>query len=372
MRKSFVTLFPHTYNINLLKDVGCIPYVMHKDFGYESTVVSFNNDNYVYLKEHVRGLKMHFIHSGNERIACIKYVIHNAKKIDVLNMYHLSIGKSLLCLGLYKILNKRGIGYLKLDLDFKTLNIIEKYSTIKKHLIRHMIKKVDIVSAESTVIAERLEKIINRKIEYIPNGVLENSGYSSLDDLNSQKRNVFLSVGRLGTEQKATENIVEAYIKIKEESNWNLFLVGKCEEKFAHYLDELFEQLPDLKDRIIVTGEILDKKRLSDIYRMSNILVLPSKYESFALVNVEAILNGCSLLLSDQVAPATDFKKLGDFCEIVEYGNINQLADEMLTMSKKTYDANIISKIATDNFLWSNICGKLNELIMKKQKRQSI
>ena len=97
MRKNFVTLFPSTYNVNLTKDVGYIPYILYRNFGYNSAIVSFKNDSYIYLNQYVKGIKMEFLKKGNERIACIKYILKNAKNIDILNMYHMSIGKSLLC-----------------------------------------------------------------------------------------------------------------------------------------------------------------------------------------------------------------------------------------------------------------------------------
>lgn len=367
MGRRFVTLFPYTYNVNLMKDVGCIPYVLYKKYGYDSTIVSFKNDDYEYLHKYVSGLKIEFLPNGNERIESVKYVLKNAKKIDVLNMYHMSIGKSLLCFNLYKMLNKNGVGYLKLDLDFKTLDIIENYNGLKKFIIRLMANKVDIISAESTLIAKKMEDILNRTVEYIPDGVLEYKNESSEIDLNKKKRNCFLTVGRLGTEQKATEQLVEAFIKIRDNTKWNLWLVGSCEDKFTNYLDRLFERYPDLKERINVTGEILDKDKLTEIYRSSNILVLPSKYESFALVNVEGMLEGCRLLLSDRVAPANDFKKMGGFCEVVEFGDVKQLADRMISMSESAYDANQIAKIAADNFLWEKICGKIDKLISKHE-----
>lgn len=366
MKKSFVTLFPHTCNVHLMKDVGCIPYIMYKDYGYDSTIATFKNDSYPYLDQYVKGLKIQFLPDGNERIACIKYVIENAKKIDVLNMYHLSIGKSLLCLWLYKLLNKQGVSYLKLDLDFRTLKIIEEYNCIKKYALRLMSKKVDIISAESTAIAERIEHILNHTVEYIPNGVLEYDKAFIRADLNEQKKDVFLTVGRLGTEQKATENLLQAFAEIQENTDWNLWLVGKCEEKFKIYFNEFLKEKPYLKERIKLFGEITDKNKLSDIYKQCRIFVLPSKWEGFALVNVEAMLHGCRLLLSDQVSPANDFKQLGCFCQIVEFGDIKQLADEMLNMSKTTVDANQIAKVAVDNFLWTRIGGRINDTIKGK------
>src|SRR6476620_5530988 len=59
--KKFLTLFPYTENVHLIKDVGMIPYVLHKEYGYESTIASFQNGEYPYLEDDVKGLKQTFI-----------------------------------------------------------------------------------------------------------------------------------------------------------------------------------------------------------------------------------------------------------------------------------------------------------------------
>ena len=46
---NFVTLFPQCQNIHLVKDVGMIPYVMHRDMGYDSYVMCYKNGDYPYL-----------------------------------------------------------------------------------------------------------------------------------------------------------------------------------------------------------------------------------------------------------------------------------------------------------------------------------
>ena len=40
---NFVTLFLPTENFHLTKDVGMIPYIMYKYYGYNSTIVSYDN-----------------------------------------------------------------------------------------------------------------------------------------------------------------------------------------------------------------------------------------------------------------------------------------------------------------------------------------
>ena len=50
-----------TENVNLVKDMGMIPYKLHELYDYDSTVVTFKNGEYDYLNTEVKGLKMEFV-----------------------------------------------------------------------------------------------------------------------------------------------------------------------------------------------------------------------------------------------------------------------------------------------------------------------
>ena len=59
--KTFVTIFPHTENIHLIKDVGMIPYILQKHHDFDSYIATYNNGNYQFLDTEVKGLKIRFI-----------------------------------------------------------------------------------------------------------------------------------------------------------------------------------------------------------------------------------------------------------------------------------------------------------------------
>ena len=109
-------------NVHLLKDVGMIPYILHRDYGVDACMVSMKNEEkYPYLDKEVRGLKMRFLPENRFSgvFSGMRYVWDNAENIDVLNVYHLNLS-SFLFLLIYKFRKKRGgKGYLKLDMDLK-------------------------------------------------------------------------------------------------------------------------------------------------------------------------------------------------------------------------------------------------------------
>ena len=68
--KKFVTIFPSTENVHLLKDVGAIPYTFCKHLGYESTLVCIKNGEYPYKEQYTRELRLDFIEGDTQR--CVK------------------------------------------------------------------------------------------------------------------------------------------------------------------------------------------------------------------------------------------------------------------------------------------------------------
>ena len=75
----FVTLNPRTKNVNLVKDVGLIPYYLHRLFGVDATVATYKNDaEYTYLETEVKGLKADFIKKRfGRQIDGMLYVLKN-------------------------------------------------------------------------------------------------------------------------------------------------------------------------------------------------------------------------------------------------------------------------------------------------------
>src|SRR3954467_13823779 len=66
--------------------------------------------------------------------------------------------------------------------------------------------------------------------------------------------------------------------------------------------DDLLARIPaHLKDRFIWTGFLDDQATVSALYRLSDVLVLPSDYEPWALVVNEATAAGMAIVASDVV-----------------------------------------------------------------------
>ncbi len=233
MSKNFTTIFPICENVHLTKDLGQIPYFLHKVHGYDSRIVCYrNSSNYSNSEGEVKGLKIEFIENKGRisflEKSVLKYIYKNAKKIDVLNLYIFS--KYTFVYGiLYKILNPSGFLFLKLDGYNETFakgNIVA-HSTKKiknsvlKLLEKMFLKRVDLVTIENRE-GEQLVKMmyptIADKITYLPVGVndafLATVFYGKVKKY-EEKENIILTTGRFGEEIKNNEMMLRALTKVE-------------------------------------------------------------------------------------------------------------------------------------------------------------
>ena len=362
----FVTLFTRLKNVHLLKDVGMIPYMLHRDYGVDSTIVSLKNEEeYPFFYKEVKGLKHEFL--PHDRLsptaAALKYVWNNAKKIDVLNVYHLNLS-SFLCLLIYRLRKKKGgKGYLKLDMDlkgYKRLFMLNPVGLVK----RLTMDLSDIVSVETTLLYNRLRKRYGKKILYIPNGFYA-TGKEPLREFG--KKDIILTVGNLGSYPKATDTLLSAFAGVSYGNDWKLVLVGPIEPSFKPFLKNFMEKNRDLQDRIIFTGEIRNKDRLDNIYRMAKIFVLPSRSESFGIVLLEAVARGDFLITTTAVPAGRDIYNDGKFGFIVPPDDIPALSGSLIRLIHSHADwetrAREIADYAWYDFRWEPIIAKLHDAL---------
>ena len=360
----FVTLFTRLKNVHLLKDVGMIPYLLHRDFDVNSIVVSCRNDKeYPYIDSEVKGLKQMFIKKGpiSPIFSGAKFVWKNASKIDVLNVYHLNLS-SFIYLLIYKFRKKAGgKGYLKLDMDlngYKRLFMLNPVGFIK----RITMNLADVVSVETTTIAEWLGNKYGSKILYIPNGFYTDEK-KPLRKFG--KENIILTVGNIGTYPKATDVLLEAFAGAAAGNDWKLVLAGPVDKKFEHFIEEFMKKHRDLKDRIIFTGPITDKKILNDYYRKAKIFTLPSRSESFGIVLLEAAACGDFLVTTTGVPAGKDIYNDGKFGYIVPTDDSVALSGSFVRLMNSSADweerAIEIADYTWHDFRWEPIITKLYE-----------
>lgn len=366
---NFLTIFPETENVHLTKDVGMIGYILYKYYGYNSTIASYkNSENYSYLHDEVKGLKLDFIKrvTGNSTMDGIIYLFKNVRNIDVLNIFHITL-QSCCWIAVYKILNRKGKVYLKLDADYRIKEYYINRDVIKWKIKRTLLKKCNLISVETKILCNYINDKWKINVEYIPNGFYDNNIKSIINY--EYKENVICTVGRIGTFEKATDILLEGFkIAADNIQDWKLKIIGPIEEEFKNYINEFFKANPRLKERIIFKGPIYDRQALENEYKKAKIFCLSSRKEGFPLVFLEAIKNGCYIISSDLEAAydVTDNQKYGTIFPIDNSEELAKCFSDICNQEYKLRD--VCSKVqdyAYENFYWPDICRKINNLIKR-------
>jgi len=364
----FVTLNPRTKNVNLVKDVGLIPYYLHRLFGVDATLVTYQNDEtYPYLDTEVKGLKIEFIKKKlGRQLDGMFYVLKNAKDIDVLNIYHLNTA-SLLAEIAYKLRNKNGKIYLKLDISMEGLRTL-LLNDFRGFIKRLDIKLADVISCETQKILEVLRENFGDKIIYITNGCLIPDECLLTDEREVNLDHTILTVANFGTWEKASDTLLNAFVKSCKSHDYVLKIIGSVADEFIPFIENLLKENRDVADRIQFLGEIHDRKALYDEYRKARIFTLPSRQESFGIVLVEAAYQGCYLITTEAAVAGYDVSDNGRYGKIVRTDDVDDLArafTDICTNSEYDFDKHAveISDYAKEIFNWEKIVTNLyNEL----------
>lgn len=303
-------------NVQILKDRMVIPYLYYRHFGRSMTIVTRKTEDYPYLAylEGVRiaGLEYRDDKSRDYENACRHYLLRNYKKIDILFLYG-PYPQYIPIAPFYKFLRPDGKIYLKLDANAFWMDRLPVWEEPYKL----MFSSCDVISCESLKLQRLLSKKWPWKIEYIPNGYYDFFSVTTEPVPYSQKENRILTVGRIGTEQKNSEMLLEAFAKASGrllKGGWRLRLVGSVEPEFHDWVREYFERYPNLKDSVDLTGPIYDKNQLFDEYKKAKIFVLTSRMEGGPNVVSEALASCCVPVMTeiDSSGEATDEGRLGE------------------------------------------------------------
>ncbi len=309
-RKRVVAMAPYErgwLNVELIKDCGLIPYILYKNYNYDVSMVGADAGPYSYHEKYTKGVKMEFLSSG-EASEKVRYIINNAKEIDAL-LIRGCYPTNFPVVQAYKQANPAGRIYIGLDANSHWMDRIKWDDP---EFMRFM-DFCDVVATSCSSVQKFLNEKWPWKVEYIPNGWYDFSRQEK-EPVFEDKKNIILTVGRLGTTQKATEVLLEAFARIADKvPDWKLRLVGGVEEQFKPYINEYFERFPQLPGRVRFVGMLSDREKLFREYHDAKIFAMPSDWEGAPNVVSEALHAGCVTAVTrfDAYEDATDHGRCG-------------------------------------------------------------
>lgn len=279
-------------------------------------------------------------------------IIRGANKILKNNSYdvvHIHSGSIFSLYFVAKIAKKSGVKKVIVH-SHSTGKETFKYKLIKQLTKKNMNKYVDVFCACSKKAAEwkfPSEIISQNKFEIIKNGVdiqsfmfNESMRKKIRNEYNIENKDVIINIGRFSEEKNQTF-LIDAFKKIKTiNQNAYLILIGgsgplknEIESKIKEY---------NLKKEVLILENI---SNVSDFLQAADVFVLPSLYEGFPVVAVEAQAAGLPIICSDSITeeilltPTCYFMSLND-----KIDNWAQKIDEQFKSTRSNYEEEIKSK----------------------------
>lgn len=212
---------------------------------------------------------------------------------------HLHIGQSFTPEVVWLVAKLRHLKYVAhLHLDVKASGHFGFLLPIyKKLILKQVLQSADRVivpTSDYVALVNRKYQLPKEKITMIPCGV--DLGKFKPKPLNLRQPTKILFVGRL-TAQKNVPLLIKSFKSSlsRVDANLSLHLVGEGEKKTQ--IIRLIEK-EKLTDKVTLYGA-LRGQQLYDIFRASDIFILPSREESFGIVLIEALASGLAVIASD-------------------------------------------------------------------------
>ena len=314
-------------NTELMKDKGLTGYMLGKEVGAESKMFFCSKQaNYSYSE----------VLSDMELISCDKdelnegmyedFLIKNYNDMDIL-ILHGMYNETIKFLAQYRILRPDGIVYCGLDMNRYWMKRIDWNAESARNFAR----QCNIIATSCTSLRDKLNANpdVSFICRYLPNGFYNPLNIKISAEYES-KQNTIITVGRIGSEQKNNIELMLAFAKIsKNIPGWNLKFIGEIETEFEEVIEKYFKAMPELKDRVVFTGGISDKKELYKEYSKAKIFALTSILEGGPNVYAEALFHGCMFITSD-IDAADDITNHGELGEVYKLGEVDELAKAIL------------------------------------------
>jgi glycosyltransferase involved in cell wall biosynthesis/SAM-dependent methyltransferase len=298
-------------NVELIKDCGLIPYFLAKNHGFTVYMIGQAPDGIapgIYGREQADEIiftypyfyyvdTLHFWlvkeYTQETRISILKEIASKADLL-ILRGCHAS---NIPLPAIYKQINTSGKVYCGLDANSTWMDTI----LWDKPDFLQFLKNTDVMATSCTAMAEYLSEKWPKHIETITNGTCDFLSVFQEFTPFSQRENTILTVGRLGTEQKATEVLVQAFLLIEKEiPDWKLKLIGSETPEFRQFMKNIFENHPELRNRVIEPGEISGRPMLYQEYKKAKIFALSSRLEGGTPnAAADALMAGLAMAVTD-------------------------------------------------------------------------
>ncbi len=217
--------------------------------------------------------------------------------------------------------------------------------------------------AVSRLFGNLLKNKFNIEFAYLPNSV--NINFFDIIHLGKKDTFDFINIASLD-KNKNQEMLIKAFShSFRNESKIKLTIVGRGGD--YNILEGLIKDL-NMGNNIILYGKA-SREEVKALLQNSDVFVLPSQFETFGVVIIEAMACGLPVVATKCGGPETIIvnNKLGILSDIDEISFSKALSN--IYENKSKYDTNYIRRYVEDNFSSEVISNKLINIYESTLKR---
>ena len=219
--------------------------------------------------------------------------------------------------------------YIDYFIDFLFSKNLEGISTVSKSCLKELNKIFF------------LKKI---KKNFIPNGIQE---VKSLNLNNKIKKNLQIVMISVFEKRKGFEFIFDALVLLRKENiKFILHLYGDYSSEDIINISGMLK-IRNLKKNVLIKKYETDKQK---IFKRKHLLVLPSKYEAFGLVILEAMMFKVPVI-STNIGGPSEIINNGKNGYLINYGDVQEMCKKIKTLFKDKKRYKSISNKGYNTFL---------------------
>ncbi len=240
--------------------------------------------------------------------------------------------------------------YYRINKNFKNVQCIAKSKLAEELLLSKNFKNIQTIGVGLD--SEKFEKNHiknNDKIDYL---IREKGNYKYL-----------LYIGKL-EERRNIIYLIDILKKLNNKDNiYKLIIVGKGKEEYIEKCREYAKEKAVLKNIIYI--ESMGQEELPNVYKIADVFVLPTQYEIFGMVLLEAMYFGVPVVttLNGGSSMLIANNKYGQICDLQQINTWVDSIEELAIL--KADEKEKISKYIKENYTWDKLSDKFIEVYKK-------
>ena len=209
----------------------------------------------------------------------------------------------------------------------------------------------------------------------MPNGVsLIDIDVDGIDAL--PKENSIVTIGRLGIPEKNSPLLLKAIEKLPESlvKQWKFLLIGPSTQEFIEEVHNFKISHPNIADSIIMVGSVTDRNELYSYGRKAKIICMTSRSEGACISTLESMYFGAYPIITNYSDFALDTTNTGTCGIIVENGNADELAQQLINAMKNDnllINCNKSQDYARSVFNYRELSYKLDLILRRHMETNS-